>query len=418
MMQVDFSAYQRIGYLGALLADDGSVLRAKGWNDEHRQGLVRALDHGVGLDLVLYRRDFSRLLAVSEAARQPLLRRAARELAAMVDTPLQAWWRPWLRAALPGWPQHTHLYSGVTLFFDELPATEAGQRFLIDFVNELVPQLERSPRTLSLQVVVSGDRLVGGSGQQGMAAALRLMERTGSISPAGEAGVGASPPLRPKLRVRLLVLLPEPTTQSKKALRAALDETPLLQSHQRIDFLDSLIPMMNHPAGPEPGRMSAGMAFQFDADLAYHGWQYGGAGLWPVVDLGRGAGTQVMELLHQNFRANERWYTDRWAFTHALCSWVCPNRTAWRLALNGLLVLGGVSLLLFSFNCRVRAWGRPMVAWMLGGLAVTGLVFWLLLTCDPALYELSESNWPLVGLFLGGLAAALWALSQRRVPPP
>lgn len=419
--QVDFSAYTRLGYLGALLADDGSLLLAKPWNDESAAGLVRALNYGVGLDLVLYRRDWAPLLAQTGAARAAMLRRTAQELMARVDTPLQAWWRPLQRLALPQWRQTTHLYSGVTLFFDELPAEENAQRYLVDLVSEIVARMEGGDRSYALNVVVRAERLMAGDASQGVANAVRLLERTGSIAPAGQAGLGAgaNPKVPPRVAVRLLVLLPEPTTDTKKSLRAALDQSGALQSHQRVDFLDSLVPMMAHPAGDKVARMAPEMAFQFDADLAYHGWQYGGAGLWPLALHDRGTGAQAIELLHANFRANERWWRDRWTVTHEMCTWVCPYRTWWRLGLNGLLLLGGLSLGLYLFNCRLRErGGRAFVIWLWGGLALTGAVFWIMLTCDPDLDALSEGNKPLVALFATVLLVALWFLTKRRAPKP
>lgn len=416
-LQVDFSAYERIGYLGALLNADGSLQRAPALHDEHPDGLVRALRHGTELDLVVHGSDWAPLLALQRTPRQAALGRTVDELMGTVQQPLQAWWRPWVQYALPGWPQPTHLFSGVTLHFDDMPPGEASQRWLVDLVNALVPRLEAARRGLTLQVVVRAEVL---SHDDGIAQAVRLMELTGSIRPAGETGIGqgAHGRLVPRVPTRLLVLLDEPTARTKKALREALDRSTVLQNHQRVDFLNAILPLMLHPAGDRPAAMGSVQTFQFDADLAYHAWQYGGAGLWPLADAGRGAGAQATELLHRNIRDDQRLWKERWRFTHRLCDAVCPQRTGWRLLLNGLLALGGVSLALFALSRRVRATGLPMVIWMWAGLAVTGLVFWLLLTCDPALHDLSESNVPLVALFSVGLLGALWRLARRRVPAP
>lgn len=416
-MQVDFSAYERIAYLGAVLNGDGSVARAPGLHDEHPDGLVRALRHGTALDLAVYGSDWGPLLALQGTQREAALGRTVQELMHIVQQPLDAWWRPWVRHLLPGWPLPTHLYSGLTLYFQDMPPGEASNQWMVDLVNALVPRLEAADRGLTLQVVVPAAEL---SREDGIARAVRLLELTGSIRPSGDNGVGQGPrqALRPRVRTHLLVLLDEPSTDTKKALREDLDRSTRLQSHQRVDFMNALLPMMAHPAGDTPAPLSARQAFQFDADLAYYDWQYGGAGLWPVVDAGRGAGAQVMGLLHASFRDGERLWKERWNLTHRVCKTVCPQRTGWRLLLNALLALGGVSLALFAFSCRVRAIGLPMVIWMWGGLAVTGLVFWLLLTCDPALHNLSESNAPLVAMFSAGLLGALWLLVKRRVPAP
>jgi len=160
VLEVDFSGYTRIGYLGALLGEDGSISRSPHWNDQHRDGLRTALRHGTGLDLVVYGRRWEALLARSDSARDDAVRRAAQELMQMVNTPLGGWPVTLQKLALPGWPRATHLYSGITLFFDEAPEVPDDrkaaehQRLLADFITALVNEMRRGNREYALNVVV------------------------------------------------------------------------------------------------------------------------------------------------------------------------------------------------------------------------------------------------------------------------
>ena len=418
MLQVDFSAYTRLGYLGAVLGEDGSVARSPHWNDMHADGLRAALRHGVGLDLVVYGRHWNALLARSGSLRDDTVRRLAQDLMQMVDTPLTGGLVGLQRVALPGWPRPTHLYSGLTLFFDETPDSDDFHRLLGDIITALVNQMRRNDREYALNLVVPATRL-GADGQvRTMDSVRRLLERTGSIAVVRRAGLDAAADVAHGpgiIKTRLLVLLNEPTTDTKKDLRAALDLSPALQSHQRKDVLRSLAPVMSYAVADKPQMLSGEARFQFDADLVYHEWSFGGVALWPVPAAGRGTSSAVQALLLENFRDDTDWWQAQTRPVQALCRWVCPNRVWWRLALNLLLLTGVVSIGLFIWNCKVRGLGWTYVAGLIAGGVVTVIVYGALLTCDPALDILRRGNSTLFVLLALALAGSMaLALKLRR----
>ncbi len=422
VMQVDFSAFTRLGYLGAVLGEDGSVARSPHWNDMHPDGLRAALRHGVGLDLVVYGRHWKGLLARSGSLRDDAVRRLAQDLMQMVDTPLTGGLVTLQQVALPGWPRPTHLYSGLTLFFDnifdETPDSDELHRLLGEIITALVSQMRRSDREYALNLVVPATRL-GADGQvRTMDSVRRLLERTGSITVVRRAGPDApgdavnGPGI---IKTRLLVLLNEPTTEMKKDLRAALDLSPALQSHQRKDVLKSLVPVMSYAVADEPQLLSSDARFQFDADLVYYEWSFGGAAMWPVPVAGRGTSDAVQALVLANFRDDTDWWQAQKRPAQALCGWVCPNRVWWRLALNLLLLTGVVSISLFIWNCKVRGLGWTYVAGLIAGGVVTAVVYGVILTCDPALDALRRSNTTLFVVLALALAGSMaLALRLRR----
>jgi hypothetical protein len=423
VMQVDFSAFTRLGYLGAVLGEDGSVARSPHWNDMHGDGLRAALRHGTELDLVVYGRHWQGLLARSGPLRDDAVRRLAQDLMQMVDTPLTGGAVTLQKVALPGWPRSTHLYSGLTLFFDDTPddntpAGEDFQRLLGEIITALVNQMRRNDREYALNLVVPATRL-GADGQvRTMNSVRRLLERTGSITVVRRAGpdtAGDDVTGPGTIKTRLLVLLNEPTTETKKDLRAALDRSEALQSHQRKDVLKSLVPVMTYAVTDLPQMLSGEARFQFDADLVYYEWSFGGAALWPVPVAGRGTSDPVQALVLENFRDDTDWWQAQKRPVQALCGWVCPNRVWWRLALNLLLLTGVVSIGLFIWNCKVRGLGWTYVAGLIAGGVVTAVVYGALLTCDPALANLRRGNATLFVVLAVALAGSMaLALKLRR----
>ncbi len=418
VQQVDFSAYTRLGYIGAVLGDDGSVARSPHWNDQHPEGLRAALRHGTGLDLVVYGRRWDALLARSGSQREDAVRGMAQDLMQMVNTPLAGASVTLQKVVLPLWPRPAYLYSGLTLFFDETPEGAEFPRLLGEIVTALVTQMRSHDREYALNLVVPATRLGADGHVRTLESVRRLLERTGSITVVrsaeqnGETDAVAGPG---RVKARLLVLLNEPTTETKKDLRAALDRSDSLQSHQRKNVLKSLVPVMSYAVADKPRMLDGDEQFQFDADLVYYEWSFGGAALWPVAVAGRGASDAVQALLLENFRDDTPWWQAQKTPVRALCGWVCPNRVWWRLALNVLLLTGVVSIGLFIWNCKVRSLGWAYVAGLIGGGVVTAIVFGVLLTCDPALDALRRSNTTLFVILALTLAGSMaMALKLRR----
>lgn len=428
--KIDFSAYTRIGHLALFMGDDGTVVRSPHWNDQTEGGLRVALRHGTELDLVLYRNEWQRLLVKSDAQLEQVYRRAARDAVALADTPLDNWISRSKRFVLPFWPHPDHLYDGITVFFDYAPVLDkngkpdraeaaAFRRFFRHFMFQLITEMERTGRDYALNIVVTESQLWDKDSAHGIEDMLEYLERTRSMAKSSSENAPPEPEAqRSRIKTRLLVLLAEPTTDTKKHLRAMLDRTELLQSHTRIAFLDSLMPVMLFPGGTEPAPMAGVAAFQFDADLAYHNWQFGGVAMWPLTVAGAGASDSVLTMLQHNFRDQKQWWTDQSQARIAVCTFVCPNRTPIRLLLQGLLLLGAVSVGLFLWVCKVRNLGTIYVGYLAVGAAFTALVGFALLSCDPALSQLREGNGLLFTFTALALASVLvWAFT-RRVPDP
>lgn len=470
--RIDFSAFTRIGVLGKFMRDDGGLAGSPHWDDQSAGGLQVARQHGTALDLVLYRNEWPRLLALPDAQREQMLSRAAKEAVASVDTPIDGLYARTTQWLLTGWPEPRRLYGGLTVFFDFEPealgtAAQAAEgmrqyrQFYRAFILQLIAEMERTGHDYRLNLVVPDHLMVAGSAYS-VEDLLDYMLRTGSLpsSRPADARQVDHAARRGAIQTQLLVLLREPTTDTKKALRERMDHNDALQSHVRAEFLESLLPVMVYPRSRAPAAASApaageggkpaavadgddagaagnvlsgGEAFQFDADMAYYKWQFGGLALWPVPAAGQGSSDVVSGLLRNNFRAKSNWFAEQ--ADALVCSVVCAHRTEARLLWRALLLFGAITIGVYLGVCRVRSMGpvtlklgplqwtiQRMGTWyrvmLVVGGAVTVLVFAALLNCDPDLVALKEGN-SLLGF--GVVALLGWLLyraSQRGVAVP
>src|SRR5205814_5946054 len=147
------------------------------------------------------------------------------------------------------------------------------------------------------------------------------------------------------VELRFLVLLTEPTTQSKKKLRSTIEAGAGLYGGDRRIFLRSVVPLLLLPqASPE----------QYRDDLVYMQDNFGGVGFWPAPLTGQQFNADEQKALRNTFGPETSV-----GVSDALCSVVCPNRWIFRLAFELLLVAGAVCWLLLQWNCEWRAcYGR------------------------------------------------------------
>lgn len=420
-MTVDFSAFSRLGYLGAVLHEDGSVEAAPHWNDGAPDGPRAALRHGTALDLVVWGRSLAPWLAQPREQRTRGVNLAARALAAMLDAPLQGPAEGLLRALQWPWPQPQHLYGGVTLFFADVPAGDAARVLLAEFATALAEELKGRKRPLALNVVVPASMLESlslGTSLEPLRQQLTLVD--GSVP------------------ARALVLLP-PGADSRKQLRLKLDQDEALNGRLGAEVLKRLVPVVLFAAGDDPPPAPAGgasaaegaappppkplpmapeVARRFGQDLDYHAWNFGGAALWPLPSASAGSADDAQRLLLQSFRDQEHWWTGRSELRQALCDTLCPWRTAARVAFNlGLLGLLGATAAYF-FSARRHALGWRYLSRLLAvGVALAAL-FLALLNCDPDLEALRQSGLLPLAL-LGGVGLwVVWLLLRKPVPVP
>jgi hypothetical protein len=412
--EIDFGVIMRLSYLGVVLDDDAALVMPEAVAGQGAELARVAHRHNASTNLVIYRRDWDGLLGRTPEQLRNFSQTAARRAVALLDTAapadpddrLQPLLLPFLRE--PAWA-----WDGITVFFDDVPATtgaggDAYGRFFASFVADLTEAMQRSGRAYRLNIVLPAQAL----DEQGSYNFARLMKIKKSAE-RPQADPGAYAKVRTgytgtsDIVVNFVVLLPEPTAESKKALRARLDASDTVKGMDRDVLLRSLLPLLLPPAATPPPWPLETPETQFDADLAYAKWNFGGVALWGPPG-GPGDAT-TMAQVGENFRP-EREALD------GLCRWVCPNRVALRLALQAGVAVGAIALgvcwLRAPPSRRRRAVGR--VGLWVGGVPTLALAA-ALLKCDPLLAPWKPGTpSPLAVLLLLILAGGVAVIRRRK----
>jgi hypothetical protein len=413
--QIKFSLFSRIGVLGVQLTDTGELVAA--WQEEDEQSRISApaRRHGTQVDLVVHRAEWSHI--VGRADLDALVQRSVRNIIDAVDAPLTDWASRLKHTLLPFSDEPRHLFDGVTLFFDNVPTDPVGRKafgaFHRSMVTQLIAAMQKTGRPYALNIVVPFELL----GQhdaydfESLEGYLRQAHRPNHPrNPEGNERVDYKGST--DLTISYLVLLPESTRLTKKELRERLDRTEVVQGHRRVALLNALVPVVMHSGGEPDAPKNAVQDDRLDLDLAYFKWQFGGVGFWPLPLASADNGQRVGEVLRENYEVR------RSTQVSAVCNVVCPNRSAVRLLLLALIVVGAISIALYTWSCRVRRIGRPFVLflWVCG--IATLVVAGALLTCDPQLTQVRKGNLPLVLLLVVAIAMGMYYSLKPKVTPP
>ncbi|MCV2363933.1 putative Ig domain-containing protein [Paucibacter sp. DJ1R-11] len=403
--QVDFSRLHRISVFGLAINDDGSLAvpehAMQGATDFVRQARV----HGTALDLTLYRNDWLFLKNADSNERSNTIERMIREAPgramAVIDRPLNDW-RSRLYGVLPGLGHATRMGDGLTLFLDELPPREdlvwrgRFDAYYKKLVEALIVALRQGSRDYTLNLVISDRELArpGAFELNNLFDYLRQAEEPTLLRGRIHSDT-AEYKSNTNVTLRFIVLLSEPSGDSKKALRVKLDQSTAIKGGDRRIFLRKLIPLVSP-------RSKGGQ--QFADDLIYFDDNYGGVAFWPLpikevstpVDFSQNFDTAFLTGSISDFKL-------------ALRGWVCEHRWPLRAIFELLLLIGAACAVALILNCTWRArWGRYMPLGALPPLSVGSLLF----AFDPGLKPLRESPFLLWTLLV---AVTIWAvLAMRR----
>lgn len=424
---VRFDKFTRLQYMGAILRANGEFLLPAGY-ESPGGGFARRVDqYGVGLDLVLYRRDFHVLMRLEGEARERMFKATEARIAELLDlrhSDLQGD----LEALLPpGWRETAHVYDGLTVFFeptDREAAAPEFERFYLDYLQRILTVMQQRPsRAFHLNLVIP-QHLMGESATafrfRNLLTIMKTAERqrgTGASGGYKERGAAAAsykstPDYAGKtdITVRFLTPLGLASDVNKMQLRNRTDFNDELTGTDRMAVLGSMMPVLVYPGGKKldlpPSALDA-----LDRDLVYIGWSFGGVAFWPLPVTSVGAGESVLVKLNDRF----------WSFLDQdtrFCQIVCPMRMPLRLALEALLVIVGTTLLLYGWNCRVRRMGRVILMVLWAGALVTLAVASAIFSCDPSLNQLRTGNTLLVVIILVLIVGGLIVTFKPRVEAP
>lgn len=410
--KIDFSLFTRIGFWGAALNDEGEIELPKGVREQGHRLVREAQRHGTRVDLVVHRSNWDTFLRRKDLG-QLAASAADGAIKLLDDRPHQGW----QRLLLPFWHEETYAFGGITVFFDNAPTegselTGPFRDFRKAFFESLVVRMQASGRSYRLNIVVPAEHMAA-TGPYAFADLTHLIEKAEPARTSKKVDAKEKADLykgKTDITVTYMVLLPDPTTRSKKDLRERIDRSENPKGPRRVTLLESLVPVLMRPPASRPPWGGQAPEKQYADDLAYMKWNFAGVALWELPAQAKGDDGRL-EQLKTIYKVESR-------LLPGLCDDVCPQRLWLRVLLQALVAVGMVALPLWYLSCAVRSWGLPYKIFLWAGGFVTAMLALALLQCDPALHELSDSNWPLVALVISIFAGGLyWSFKSRRPRP-
>ncbi|MBX9637747.1 MAG: hypothetical protein K2Q45_09380 [Nitrosomonas sp.] len=299
------------------------------------------------------------------------------------------------------------LGDGVMLYFDEFPDDRESIELFNQFFTNLQKKLFAEGKDYFVNILVPQSAL--GTGIYQYSNLLRWIDHTKS-SGSGDA-LSARSWRAADMRTDILVLIEEPTTDSKKKLRLDI-ENGELYGIERAMLLWHIVPVIEFD-----GRNWK----QLEDDIVYFEDNFGGVGFWPLqvnepevaqeMPSHCDAMSSVSGCLVRYFN-NIKLYGEPETF---LEKFVCENRVYFRIALGILTILCLLFTSLYFYSCRIHYKIQNFYVWYLLLILVPALIVaLLLLTYDPVLEPISTGNLPLILILTGGVVVSIIVYQRRK----
>jgi hypothetical protein len=428
---VDFSTLTRIGYYGATFDDTGSLVQANYGGSFVEQAQTSASlsgdfvsvaqRHQSNVQWVIQRNDWRTWTRLDKDRKVAVLNRLGADIVRLLSTGLRNWTAT-VSNHLPFGARFAPTNgSGVVLFFDDYPQDPVSVVVFNQFVDQLRTRLREAGAGDRIDIMVRHDRV--GHGIYAYGNLLQLVADTDrNVSTDLLARVDRDRQRRPNF----LVLLDEPTTDSKKALRESVEEG--LHGEDRMTVLRQIIPVITFDNDNWQ---------QLQDDIVYAQDNFGGIGFWPMplrdaapdaakVDPALPAADTLIPTPMKGVQAcsltrsiseclADHYQIPAGVQSSAVCKTVCENLYAFRLATKIVLLLLIGCGVAYYVSCRWRElmsryYHAPALvvaaAWILLGLA--------LLFCDPFLRWLARGYMIPIFLFLFIIALVAWYQYQLK----
>ncbi|VVE77619.1 hypothetical protein [Pandoraea sputorum] len=427
---VDFSTLSRIGYYGATFDDTGRLVQANygsSFVDLAQTSASLPGDfvsvaqrHQSNVQWVIQRNDWRSWTRLDKDRKVAVLNRLSDDIVRLLSTGLQNWTAA-VSNRLPFGARFAPTNgSGVVLFFDGYPEDPVSVQAFNQFVDQLRSRLRKARAGDRIDVMLRHDR-VG----HGVYSYANLMQLVTDSDKNAVTDLLARVERDQKRRPNFLVLLDEPTTDSKKALRESVEAG--LHGEERMTVLRQIVPVITFDNDNWQ---------QLQDDIVYAQDNFGGIGFWPMPLSAAGAaqktdpamptvdslvprameGVQACTLTRSISECIADHYQDPpGAQSSAVCKTVCENLYAFRLATKLVLLLLIGCAVAYYASCRWREW---MARYHHAPALVVGAVWILLglalLFCDPFLRWLARGYMIPIFLVLFIIAVIAWYQYQLK----
>jgi len=211
----------------------------------------------------------------------------------------------------------------------------------------------------------------------------------------------------------LLVYLPQPTSDSKKALRRQVENE--FHGAERQEVLRKIVAVVSPDGHDQDER---GPFAQYRDDLIYVQDNFKGVGFWPLPMESDASIKNIRYNLIDLFgkdgqKDHLRAIVDD--ISPQICQFVCPNRWLVRLVLGLLVGLVAIYALLSIWFCRLKElYKQYFLYFLIPPLAILLLAL-VTMSCDPSLAENRDLVLGIIVLIL--LAGTIGKIVSRRLRP-
>lgn len=403
---LDFGLFSRISLFAFWYHTNGDLVMPHWDTPQQVAFILTAHRHRTQLDYTLYRNRWTFLGKESSTVETQMTTHLATQAADLIDTPLPGLVAH-IHAWLPGFARVERMGDGLTFFPDRVPPADSPlrapfKRYADAQIRALIAELRKRPRHYVLNIVLRDRDLLGSDNAWSIDRLYDYVRAAEAPTVENEHIVVGSARYRSNTNLTLhyLVLLTDPTAQSKRKLRILLAQDDKLNDDDRRVLLRKLIPVVSS------GDTSSG---EVTDQLAYFADNFGGVGFWATPDRSQPVGQTIATRIRASFLAKV-------PEAEQFDAWVCTHRWPLRLAFESLLLLWLVAFALYRTNCRFRK--LPYQLGLLVGAVGVVLLGALLLAGDPGLEGLREGN-ALLGLLLFALIATIaYHILKPRVEKP
>jgi hypothetical protein len=395
---VDFSLQSRIGYYGLTFDDQGNIAEPARWSGLDGDFLRESRRYGTKIDLVIYKKDWKGWADVSEENKEALFKKLATNITALVNLPMADLFSKLKPAISLGSAPAPIMGDGVTLYFSEYPQDQAAIAAFKKLILALRGELAAQRRSLSINIVFRSEEI-----GKGVYDYQNLLDLKDAI----EKPDGTQPS---RLKALFLLLLQEPTADDEKKVRRFIEHG--LSGEKLVRLLRSIAPVVTYDGRSES---------QLTDDVLYAKDNFGGIGFWtlPVSVQGKdapaattAAATSVDRILGEAYvdlKENDP------TAQAAVCGVVCPNRWAFRISWDLLVIILLTSAVLYVTACECRRFfASNFVPFLLGIVAPFILLTFALLFCDPSWRQISRGNGILIVLTAAVLAYVIWNYLEKK----
>jgi len=393
--QIDFGALTRIGLYGLTFDDQGVLQPPPGMDvrtiPDHLAKMMRAAHrHNAKVDWIVSRSDWGKWQLLGVDAKRKTLRTLGQEIEDLLKRAVPGHGDTMTWLASLGMDPGPNGGDGVALHLRGFP--EDDKALLNEFVHGLSAVLKDMRPKRRLSMVIDYDDL----GRPGPFALRNLVELIEATNPLHEPFAASGRQMQSDMP--LLVLIPEPTQDSKKALRTSIQNALHGAEAARLQW--AVVPVVEYD-----GVGSAQLA----DDIVFASANYHGIGFWPLAFAAPAPTSEVQHHADANYLLDEYLQpfgdpSDGIVYKAGL---LCPHRLWLRWLFWGSLALAiGVGAVYFNCRgCNERVDNSGLYfAGMVALLALPLLTLAVLVVSDPLLTEYLKFTLALYGT--GGIVAA------------